>query len=56
MKATLETDGIFTVMNAEKLSGAYEYDDEYKDIRKLTVHLTDVRDSKITVTLVPVKE
>lgn len=56
VKATLETDGIFTVMNAEKLSGAYEYDDEYKDIRKLTVHLTDVRDSKITVTLVPVKE
>lgn len=52
--ATLHTDGEFSVMKAEKLSGKYEYDEDYEDIRKLTVHLTDVKEAKITVTLVPV--
>lgn len=53
MKATLDGDGVFSVMAAQKLGGAYEYDDSYDDIRKLTVHLSDVTEAQITVTLTP---
>lgn len=55
MKATLLCDGEFSVMKAEALGGKYEYDDDYSDINKLTVHLTDTKTAEITVTLEPVK-
>lgn len=55
MKATLSGDGEFSVMKAEALRGRYEYDADYSDIRKLTVHLDDVKTANITVNLEPVK-
>lgn len=55
MKATLCGDGEFTVMPAEALGGAYEYDAEYPDINKLTVHLDGVYKAEICVTLEPMK-
>ena len=54
MKATLHNDGVFTVMPAEALGGAYEYDAEYPDINKLTVHLDGVYKAEICVTLEPI--
>ena len=53
MKATLSGDGEFSVMKAEKLGGKYEYDDDYSDIRKLTVHLENVKQAEITVNFEP---
>ncbi len=53
MKATLSGDGRFSVMKAKALKGKYEYDDEYSDINKLTVHLEDVKSACIAVTLEP---
>lgn len=55
MKATLNGDGEFSVMKAEALKGRYEYDDDYSDIKKLTVHLEDVKSAKIIVNFEPVK-
>ncbi len=55
MKATLHNDGEFSVMPAEALKGRYDYDAEYSDIKKLTVHLDGVMSAKICVTLEPVK-
>ena len=54
MKASLNGDGEFSVMKAEGLKGKYEYDEDYSDIKKLTVHLEDVKSAKITVTFMPV--
>lgn len=54
IKVILSGDGIFSVMNAEKLDGKYEFDESYDDIKKLTVHLSDVKDANITVTFEPV--
>lgn len=54
MKATLHNDGEFSVMPAESLSGRYEYDEEYSDIRKLTVHLENAASATICVTLEPI--
>ena len=54
MKATLHADGEFTAMPAEALGGAYEYDAEYEDLQKLTVHLENVSNAEICVTLEPV--
>ncbi len=54
MKASLNGDGEFSVMEAEGLKGKYEYDEDYSDIKKLTVHLEDVKSAKITVTFMPV--
>ena len=54
MKATLHGDGEFSVMPAEALGGAYEYDADYSDINKLTVHLEGVTKAEICVTLEPV--
>ena len=51
MTATCHKDGTFSVMNAEKLGGKYEYDDDYSDIKKLTVHLEDVRSAEIEITI-----
>ncbi len=53
MKATLSGDGTFSVMNAEALKGKYEYDADYGDIRKLTVHLEDVKKAEIIVDFEP---
>lgn len=53
MKATLHADGEFTVMPAVALDGAFEYDAEYPDINKLTVHLKGVMKTEICVTLEP---
>ena len=54
MKATLSGDGEFSVMKAESLKGKYEYDTDYSDISKLTVHLKDVKTAEICITLEPV--
>lgn len=54
IKAVLPDDGEFSVMEAEGLKGKYEYDEDYSDIKKLTVHLEDVKSAKITVTFMPV--
>ena len=44
-----------TVTVSAKLGGKYEFDNDYEDIRKLTVHLEDVTEAVIEVTLTPVK-
>ncbi len=54
MKATLHGDGEFSVMPAEALGGAYEYDAEYSDINKLTVHIEGVTNAQICVTFEPI--
>ena len=54
MKATLSADGEFSVMKAEALKGRYEYDADYSDICKLTVHLQDVREAEIIINFEPV--
>ncbi len=54
MKATLTGDGEFSAMKAEALKGRYEYDAEYSDIQKLTVHLQNVKSADITVSFEPV--
>ncbi len=54
VKATLHTDGEFSVMKAEALRGAYEYDADYVDIQKLTVHLENIKNTVIEVTLEPI--
>ena len=54
MKATSHLDGTFSVMKAEKLKGAYEYDADYSDIHKLTVKLDGVMKADIRITLEPV--
>ena len=54
MKATSHRDGTFSVMKAEKLSGKYEYDADYSDINKLTVHLKKVKNPTIEITLEPI--
>ena len=55
LKATLTEDGKFSVMEAESLKGKYEYDEEYKDVKKLTVKLESVKSAKIVVKLEPLK-
>lgn len=52
--ATSHADGVFSVMKAEALDGAYEYDAEYSDIQKLTVKLEEVKKAEICITLEPV--
>lgn len=54
MKAILSGDGEFSVMKAEALKGGYEYDADYSDIKKLTVHLEDVKEAEITVNFEPI--
>ncbi len=54
MKATLSGDGEFSVMKAEALKGRYEHDADYSDIKKLTVHLEDVKEAEITVNFEPI--
>ena len=54
MKATSHLDGTFSVMKAEKLNGAYEYDADYSDIQKLTVKIDGVMKADIRITLEPI--
>ena len=54
MKATLSGDGVFSVMKAESVKGKYEYDEDYSDIKKLTVHLEDVKNAEIVVDFEPI--
>jgi len=51
--ATLESDGVFTVMEAMPLpnSPAHRDTEENKDYRKLTVHLSNVKNAEINVTI-----
>jgi len=56
MKASLMADGIFSVSDATSLKGKYEYDADYSDIHKLTVHIEDAKSAKIAVALEPVKQ
>lgn len=54
LKATSHSDGVFSVMKAERLSGEWEWDEEYPDIQKLTVKLEDVKKAEICITLEPI--
>ena len=54
LKATSHADGTFSVMRAERLSGEWEWDEEYTDIQKLTVKLEDVKTAEICITLDPI--
>lgn len=54
MKATSHSDGTFSVMNAQRLKGEWEYDEEYSGIHKLTVKLENVRKAEIMITLEPI--
>lgn len=54
MKASLLADGEFSVMNATALKDEYEYDSDYSDIKKLTVHLENVKSAEIIVSIEPV--
>ena len=53
LKASSLADGTFSVMKAEALKGAYEYDEDYSDIKKLTVKLEGVYKADICITLEP---
>ncbi len=53
LKAVSHSDGIFSVMKAERLKGEWEWDEEYPDIQKLTVRLEDVKNAEICITLEP---
>ena len=54
LKATSLKDGTFSVTKAERLSGEWEWDEEYPDIQKLTVKLEDVKKAEICITLEPI--
>ena len=54
LRATSHSDGAFSVMKAEALKGAYEYDADYSDIQKLTVRVDGLAKAEIRVTLEPV--
>lgn len=56
LKAISHADGTFSVMKAERLSGEWEWDEEYPDIQKLTVSLENVKKAEIVITLEPVTE
>ena len=56
LKATSLKDGTFSVMKAERLSGEWEWDEEYPDIQKLTVKLENVKAAEICITLEPLTE
>lgn len=54
MKAVSHKDGTFSVMKAEAVKGAYEYDEKYDDIKKLTVKLENIRAAEIMITIEPI--
>ncbi len=53
LKASLTGNGYFTVMPAERLSGEWEWDEEYPDIKKLTVKVENVKEALIMVNFQP---
>lgn len=53
LRATSHSDGVFSVMKAERLKGEWEYDEEYEDINKLTVKLEGKLKAEIRITLEP---
>ena len=53
LRASSVADGTFSVMKAEALKGAYEYDAEYPDIQKLTVKVDGVMKTDIEIILEP---
>lgn len=55
LKATSHSDGTFTVMPCEALDGKYEYDYDYENMSKLTVHLENVKEAEICITLEPIR-
>lgn len=55
MKATLTGDGEFSEIKAQALKGKYEYDEEYSDIKKLTVHLQKVKTAEININFEPIR-
>ena len=55
MKATSHKDGTFSVMKAERLSGEWEYDEEYSNINKLSVKLEKTKEAVIDITIEPIK-
>jgi hypothetical protein len=55
LKASSLADGTFSVMKAEALKGAYEYDYDYSDINKLTVKVDGVMKADIEIILEPLK-
>lgn len=54
LKAVSLADGEFSVMKAEALKGAFEYDEENTDIHKLTVKLEKVKNAEICISLEPI--
>ena len=56
LKVSSLSDGTFSVMDAERLSGEWEWDEEYPDIKKLTVKLENVKKAEIVITLEPITE
>jgi len=55
VKAVLSGDGEFSTMPAVALKGSYEYDEDYLDIKKLTVNVKNVYKAHIAVTLIPLQ-
>ena len=53
LKASLTGNGYFMVMPAERLSGEWEWDEEYPDIKKLTVKVENVKEALIMVNFQP---
>lgn len=56
LKASSLKDGTFSVMKAERLSGEWEWDEEYTDIQKLTVKLENVKKAEICIILEPLSK
>lgn len=53
LRASSLADGTFSVVKAEALGGAYEYDADYSDIQKLTVKIDGAYKADICITLEP---
>lgn len=56
MKAELGGRGSFSVTDAERLNGEWEWDEKYDDIKKLTVKIENERKARISITLEPITE
>ena len=50
------SDGVFTVMKSEKLTGKYEYDEDYADINKLAIKLEKVKSASFKIEIKPLGE
>ena len=53
LRATLSGDGTFSVMEPETLKPGYVYEEAHPELRKLTVHLDNIKKTNIEVTLTP---